>query len=748
MNTSTSPSKHFRNCPFCEAICGLELTLDGGEIRSIRGDPQDPASRGHLCPKSQALAGLRADPDRVRRPLRRRGRDFEEIGWDAAIDEVCGRLSEIRKQQGPDSVGFYFGNPLGHRPGLSLYLPVLLRALATKQNYWVGPLDQSPKLMSTLLMFGMRGSKSLPDIDRTDHLVIIGANPVVSNGSLVIAPGFRERMRAIQGRGGKVVVIDPRRTETAAAADRHVAIRPGTDALLLMAMVETLFAEDLVRIGRLADLVDGLATLRDAARGFPPDRVARVCGVDPHVIRQLARDFAAAPSAVIYGRLGTCVQDFGSVCNWLIDALNILTGNLDRPGGAMFQPGAPFSARAMRDGAGQPIGRWRSRVRGLPEFVGMLPAAVLAEEILEPGEGQVKAFITLAGNPVLSHPNGRRIDAALASLEFMASIDIYVNETTRHAQVILPSRDYLEESDFPAAISHSMVRNYVKWSPPLYEADAESLSDATILTRLAAGLRGVPPAQVEDEMLDTLLRAVQAGGRPECRALSLEEMRREIGDEPGGDRLFDVMLRAGEYGDAFGRVPGGISLAKLRDHPHGLDLGPLAQRLPGMLGTPDGKIHIAPDLLMQDLERLGARLEQAEDPNAMLLIGRRDPRSKNSWLHNVPALAKGKDRCAAMIHPLDAERHGLADGDDVELATETGRVVAPVTISADIMPGVVSLPHGYGHGGEGTRQQVAASKPGASANDLIGEWRLDVPSGSSVLNGVPVTLSRRDRTPS
>lgn len=736
----------YRSCPFCEAACGIEVTSDpaAAAILSVRGDKADPVSRGYICPKAHGLIGLRGDPDRIRRPLRRRGRDFEEISWDEALGEAADRLRTIRDTHGGASIGYYLGNPTAHRPALALYVPVLLQAIGTHQVYWVGPIDQSPKMLGSMLMYGNPWMVSLADIDRTDHLILIGTNPVVSNGSVMIAPGIGRRIEGVRARGGRVIVVDPRRTETAAIADEHVPIVPGSDALLLMAMVETLFAEDLVRMGAIAAMTKGLDLLRAAAADFPAERVAGATGIPAGRIRGLAREMAAAPTAAIYGRTGTCTQIFGSLTNWLIDALHILTGNLDRPGGAMFSRGVPLSFNTLPQGDAPPLGRWHSRVRGLPEFMGMMPAAAMADEILTPGAGQLKGFVTQAGNPVLSHPNSDRIAQALASLDFLLSIDIYVNETTRHADIILPSPDYAEISDFPAATAYSMSRQFAKWAPPLFDRSPHSLSDDRIFTELAARIRGVTPEAVEEELVFHLLRASRVAGRTECRDQPVEAMRAAIGDTSGPDRIYDIMLRAGPRGDAFGAVPGGLNLDELRRHPHGLDYGPLVPELPAMLATADRLIDLAPPVLLADVARLAAARDRAPGPGEMLLIGRRDVRSKNSWMHNVHSLAKGKDRCTLLLHPDDASRLGLATGDRARIESDSGTLFAPVAVSDEIMRGVASLPHGWGHGEPGTRQAVAAAHAGINANVLIGDVALDVPSATSVLNGVPVRILPAD----
>jgi anaerobic selenocysteine-containing dehydrogenase len=745
MTMTSEVRTHFRSCPFCEAACGLEVTADHRTRRivRVRADKLDPYSKGFTCPKAYALPELHSDPDRLQRPLRRKGNDFEEIGWQEALDYAAERLKAIRDQHGPHSIGYYFGNPTGHKGPLLIYGTVLIEALGTMQVYSPGTLDQIPKHVSGALMFGGALVQPLADVDRTDYLVIAGSNPVVSQGSMMVAPGIASRLKAIRARGGKLVVIDPRRTETAEIADEYIAIRPGTDAYLMFAILNVLVTEKLVRLGRAEGLVKGLETVQALAMKFPPERVVAVTGVPAEQIRRLAHELAAAPSAAIHGRTGTCTQQFGTVANWLIDCVNTLTGNLDRPGGSMFAGGGvptPILFNETFRGDVPPVGRWHSRVRKLPEAIGMLPTAALADEILTPGEGQVRGFITQAGNIVLSNPNGARLAQAFDSLEFMLSFDIYVNETTRHADLIIPGPSYVEHADFAAVTPYEMLRKYVKWAGPIFPAPDGMPHDWEIFAGLAARMRGTSLAALEESFLDRLLQKAIAEGRPECRTVSPEAARAALGDEPGADRIFDLMIRSGPYGDAFGAVPDGLNLERVKQHLHGLDLGPLTEALPGVLATPDKLIDLAPPRLVADVPRLEAALDKSAGPASLLLIGRRHVQSKNAWMHNLDRLMGGRERCTLLMHPEDAAQRGLRTGDRSRLSSHNGSIEVPVEVTDEMMVGVVSLPHGWGHGMAGTRQRVANAHPGANVNAIINELALDVPSATTILNGVAVEV--------
>jgi anaerobic selenocysteine-containing dehydrogenase len=742
----TAERLHIRSCPFCEASCGTRVIANHvlRTIDDVRGDPADPFSKGFICAKAYALTALHSDPDRLRRPVRRRGRDFEEIGWEEAMDASAERLLDIQKRHGTHSVAYYFGNPTGHKPPFILYGSLLMKSLGSMQVYSPGTLDQIPKFVSASYMFGGPMIQPIADIDRTDHLIVIGNNPVVSQGSMMVAPGIKRRIEAIRQRGGKVVVIDPRRTETADIADEYVPVRPGTDAFLLFAMVHVLASEGRIRLGRAAGMTKNLDEVVRLAAQFPPERVAAATSVPAQTIVRLAREFAAASTAAMYGRTGTCTQRFGTATSWLIDVLNTITGNLDREGGNLFTGGGIPMGMLFEDNyknGAFPIGRWHSRVNKLPEAIGMLPTAALADEMLTPGEGQVRGFITQAGNIVLSNPNAAKLQRAFEGLEFMLSLDIYVNETTRHADIIIPGPSYAEHSDFAAVTAYESIRKFVKWSPPIFAPETDTPHDWQIFAGLAARLKGVTVAEIEETYVRELLNRALAEGRPEARNVPLEEARRLIGDEPGPDRIFDILIRGGPLGDAFGAVPDGLTLEKVKAHPHGLDLGPLdAGMLTRVLATPDKLVDLAPSQLVTEVPRMQAALAELQRPGSLVMIGRRDIRSKNAWMHNIHLLAKGKDRCTLLVNPVDAERLGIATGSRARLSTHIAAIEVPIKVSDEIMPGVVSLPHGWGHAVADTQLRVANAHPGANANSIIDESQLDVPSASTILNGVPVEL--------
>lgn len=729
-----------RICPVCEACCGLELKVADGKVLSIRGHDADVFSAGYICPKGVALKDLHEDPDRLRTPLVRRDGRLVPASWDEAFAEIERRLVPIVERDGRDAVALVFGNPNVHKLGLLMYLPRLARAIGTKNVFSASTLDQMPKQLSSGLMFGHWLSIPVPDIDRSDFLLMLGANPMVSNGSLWTVPDFRGRAKAMRARGGKLVVIDPRRTETAAIADAHHFIRPGGDVFLLAAMVHTLFDEGLVRLGRLAPFVDGVEALRTAVEPFTPEAAAASCGIAAATIRGLARDLAAAERGCVYGRLGTCTQAFGTLASWLVDVLNVLTGHLDEPGGAMFPKAAAFAANTHgRPGSGRGIvvGRHRSRVGGAPEVYGELPMGALAEEIETPGEGQVRALVGIASNPVLSAPNGPRLSRALDSLEFMVCVDLYLNETTRHADVILPGRSPLEDSHYDIGFPQFSVRNHARFSGAVFEADADHPPEWAVLARLAAIALGrgaaADIAALDDEWVEADVRKL-AGEQTGAVLAAVSRWR-------GPERQLDLALRGGPYGDRFGAAPDGLTLAKVAATPGGIDLGPLQPRIPELLRTASGKVELAPSLLLADLPRAAADLGAAPAGDAPLrIVGRREVRSNNSWMHNLPLLAKGPERCTLLMHPQDARRRGLADGALATISASGREVSAPVELSDALMPGVVSLPHGWGHDLPDTRLGVAAQRPGANLNALFDETRRDPLSGNAVLSGIAVEV--------
>ncbi|MBQ0931409.1 molybdopterin-dependent oxidoreductase [Ideonella sp. 4Y16] len=734
-----SATVHRRICPLCEACCGLEIEVADGRVQRIRGADDDVFSRGFICPKAVALKDLHEDPDRLRTPLIRRGATLEPATWDEAFAEIERRLLPIIAEQGRDAVALAVGNPAAHKMGLLLYFARLARALGSRNVFSASTLDQMPRQLQCGWMYGHWLSVPVPDIARTRLLVILGGNPMASNGSMWTVPDFRGKARALRERGGRLVVIDPRRTETAAIADTHLAIRPGADVFLLAALLNVVFAEGLARPGRAGALSRGLDSLQAAVAPFTPETVAARCGLASEAIRTLARDIARSEAACVYGRLGVHTQRWGTTCAWLIDALNLVTGHLDEPGGAMWPRAAAFAANTEgRPGQGRGIvtGRHVSRVSGAPEVFGELPMTCLAEEIATPGPGQVRALITAGTNPVLSAPGGPRLADALDGLEFMVSLDIYLNETSRHADVILPGRSPLEDGHYDVAFPQLSDRNHARYSPAVLPADdAAHPPEWRLLLRLAALVSG----QGRDADLDALDDALLAEDLRRRAPQHAEALMAALSPRRGPERLLDLALRAGPYGDAFGQRPGGLSLDRVAAAPAGIDLGELQPRLPEVLRTPDGLIDLAPAACVADLAQAAERLADPAPP--LVVIGRRDLRSNNSWMHNLPVLAKGPDRSTLWVHPDDAAAHGVADGASARLAGPGGAVGVRVACSTDLPRGVVCLPHGWGHDRPGAQLRVAAERPGASLNDLLDERLRDPLSGNAVLAGVPVTLA-------
>ena len=737
----------YRTCPLCEATCGLELTIEDGAVTRIRGDAQDVFSHGFVCPKGAALKPLHEDPDRVRTPLVRSGTGFEEVSWDDAFAEIDRRLAPIVERHGRDAIAGYLGNPNAHNLDALIYGRVALKALGTRNLFTATTVDQMPKHVSAGHMFGAPLSIPVPDVDRTDHLLMLGANPLASNGSLLTAPDMRGRLRAIRARGGRIVVIDPRRSRTAEEAGEHHFIRPGTDAHLLFAIAHVLFAEGLVDLGPLAEHCAGVEEVRRLAAGFAPGAVAEACGIPAPEIERMARELAAAEHAAVYGRIGTCTQEFGTLASWLVDVLNVLTGNLDRPGGAMVPKAAAGAANtrgAPGKGKGFRTGRWQSRVRGRPEIIGELPVACLAEEIDTQGEGQVRALFTFAGNPAVSTPNAGRLRRALESLELMVSVDIYVNETTRHADVILPAPSPLHRSHYDLALYQLAARNVANYSPAVLAPDPAVPPEWHTLLRLAAVAAGQGPAAdieaFDDFVIAGLVQRELQDPSSRLAGRDPAELLAALGPRRGPERVLDWMLRSGPYGDRFGGDPEGLTLARLEESPHGVDLGPLEPRIPEILRTASGKIELAPEPIVADVARLDASLG-ARRNGGIVLIGRRQLRSNNSWMHNVPNLVRGKDRCTAHVHPDDAARLGLDDGGRVSVTSDRGTIEVPVEVTDAIMPGVVSIPHGWGHDDPEARLEVAAAHAGANSNVVADELAVDEPSGNAVLNGIPVELA-------
>ena len=732
------PQTHYRICPLCEACCGLEIKTQADKVISIRGAAQDVFSRGYICPKGVSLKDLHEDPDRLRTPLVKNSAGvFVEASWDAAFAEIERRLLPVLQAHGPDAIGLVVGNPSAHKISLLSYFPRLARAIGTRNVFSASTLDQMPKQLSSGLLFGHWLSIPVPDIERCDYLLILGANPMVSNGSLWTVPDYRGKAKAMRERGGKIVVVDPRRSETAAHADQYLPIKPGGDVFLLLGIAHALFDEGLVELGRLAEHTNGLDEVRAAVLPYAPERMAIGCGIDAGAIRQLARELAAAPRAAVYGRIGTCTQRFGTINSWLVDVINVLTGNLDAPGGVMFPKAAAFAANtAGKPGIGKGVttGRKRSRVSGAPEVFGELPITLLAEEIETTGAGQIRALISMAANPVLSAPNGPRIGRALDGLDFMLSLDIYLNETSRHADVILPGLSPLEDLHFDMAFPQLSFRNHARFSGPVFAKDDGHPEEWETILRLAALIEGKGLSITAQALDDAAIAADVARFAGDNAPAVLAA----LGDQCGPERLIDLALRSGPYGDHFGQKPDGLTLSKVKTADGGIDLGALQPRIPEVLRTPSGRIELAPLLVLADLEYVNAAL--ASPAKGMLLIGRRDVRSGNSWMHNLPILAKGPERCTLLINPLDAARLGLADGSLARLTAGGTALQAPVHLTPDLMPGVVSLPHGWGHDLPGTQLGLAAQRPGVNMNALLNDALRDPLSGNAVLSGVAVEV--------
>jgi anaerobic selenocysteine-containing dehydrogenase len=723
---------HLRTCPLCEAMCGLEIHVEGGRVSGIRGNHGDVWSRGHLCPKGTSLAALHDDPDRIRQPMIKVDGHWQEVTWDAAFRRCTELLTPVIEKYGIGGVTAYTGNPLAHSFSLARYAGVLMGMSGMPVTYSPGTVDQWPKNLSSHLMYGLWWNFPVPDIERTDLLVIMGANPAASQGSLLAAPNVMGLIDGIRKRG-KVIVIDPVRTLTAARADEWLPIVPGTDAALLLAVAHTLFDEDLAKPG---PHVDGVDTMRCAVADWPPERVSAVTGIDEDRIRRLARELAGTERSVVYGRIGLCNQEFGSLASWLVDVINILTGHFDVPGGAMFPRPAAWSITTaplpgLEDGAPE-FGRWHTRVRGAKEVLGQAPVSCMAEEIATPGDGQLKALITVAGNPVLSTPAGDKLDEVLPMLEAMISVDLWLNETTRHADVILPGLSPLEQPHHDDLILLFAIHSIANYSAPVFDP-GDRPHEWEILIRLTGLCAGTPAEDVDVAAIDDGFFDYLAF----TRGLDGVQIRK-LYEHGGPERMLDLTLRTGPFGDQYGEKPGGLTLDALKANPNGIDFGPMVPQLPDLLATSDKKIRLAPQYLLDDLPRLAARMERPAEP--LVLVSRRHLRSNNTWLHNVPALMKGKDRCTLLIHPDDAARRGITDSDIVTVKSEAGEIRVPVEVTDSIRPGVVSMPHGWGHGKPGTRMAVANNAPGANTNVLSPPTFIDEPSGNGVLNGIPVTI--------
>lgn len=728
---------HKRTCPLCEAMCGLRVHVTGDQVGRVEPDPDDVWSRGYVCPKGATLGHLHHDPDRLRVPMIRDGATWREATWPEAFARSEELLAGVIARHGKEAVTAYIGNPTVHNFSISRYVGLFIGMSGLPTVYSAGTVDQWPKNLTAALMYGGMWAIGVPDLPRTDYLLVLGANPAASQGSLLACPDVLGHLDAIRARGGKVVVVDPRRTGTAEKADQWLPIVPGTDAAFLLAIVHTLFAEERVDLGDVADLVNGLEDVRVAAEAFSPEAVSATCGIPGATIRTIARELADAKTSVVYGRIGTCTQEFGTLASWLVDVVNVLTGNCDRPGGMLFGKPVAWSVASLPHpdfANGFTFHRWKTRVRGAPEVLGQVPVSCLAEEIGTPGPGQIRGLVTIAGNPVISGPGAAGLDAALPELECMISVDNWLNETTRHAHVILPGLSALEQPHFDDMIWLWGVRSAGKYSPAVLPPPAERPREWEILTRLAAICMGMTGDAIDVGMVDDgYFAALAAMQGIDATAIASEY------DERGPERLLDLTIRTGPFGDRYGANPGGLTLRHFKEAPDGLDLGPLVPRIREILATPSKRIELAPPYVLADLPRLRARLERPRE--TLVLISRRHLRSNNSWMHNVPVLVSGRERCTLIVHPADAERTGVRHGEKARITSTAGSIEAPVEVNDEMAPGVVSLPHGWGHDRTGVRLGVATAHAGVNNNLLAPPELVDVPSGNAVLNGIPVTIT-------
>ncbi|MEO8364524.1 MAG: molybdopterin oxidoreductase family protein [Ilumatobacteraceae bacterium] len=739
----------FRTCPLCEATCGLEITVVDNAVTRIRGDREDVFSHGFICPKGSTLKQLHDDPDRLRHPLIKRDGVHVQATWSEAWNYIAEGLGAIIDKHGRESIATYLGNPNAHNLASLIYNRTLLMGIGSRQRFSASSVDQLPKQVASGYMFGTALSVPIPDLDRTEYILMLGANPYASNGSLCTAPDFPGRLEAMRARGGKLVVVDPRRSRTADEADEWLAIRPGTDALLLAAIANTLLQDGAADPGdHVRQHLNGFDQLPKALEAFTAQAVERATGISAATIVRIAHELNDAPSALVYGRIGTTTVSFGTTASWLVDVLNTITGNLDKPGGVMFPlpvTGNSTTRGKKGSGSGFRIGRGHSRVRKFPEALGEYPVAMLAEEITTGGEGQVRALVTVAGNPVLSTPNGRQMEAALEELDFMVSVDMYLNETTRHADVILPPPSHLERSHYDLIFASFAIRNVANYSEPVLPKSDDQPDEWEILVKLAGIAKGlgadIDPSVIDDANIETFLAGVINDPTSNIHGRDTQAIRQQLDQtgERGPERMLDLMIRTGPYGDGFGGNSDGLTLAKLREHPHGIDFGALQQRIPEMLRTESGKVELAPEPLLADLPRLRDSMNDV-DEEQMLLVGRRHLRSNNSWMHNVEVLVKGKPRCTMHVHPEDAARIGIVDGGIAKVISRVGSLNVTVEVTDSVRPRVVSLPHGWGHGLRGTRMGVAAEHAGVNSNVLTDEEALDPLSGNAVLNGIPVSV--------
>lgn len=735
-----------RSCPTCEACCGLlvDVDEDTNTILSVRGDPDDHRSQGYVCAKSQAFRYIHEDTERLRGPVQKTADGgWEPISWDQAFSTISERLNAIRAESGKDAIALYVGNPTGHIVSCQIALQGLMQSLQTERFFSAGTVDQHPQQMGSFVLYGQEWFFPIPDVDRTDYFIIMGANPMVSQGSLMSAPDIERRLKAIRARGGKVVVIDPRFTETANEADQHIYIRPGTDAFMLLAFINRMFETNAISLGHLDGLVDGVDELKQMVQPYTAKSTEAITGVDADVLAQLVDEYCGAPTAAAYGRIGLCTQEYGTLASWLVDVISLLAGKLDVEGGMMFPRPATSAPGAGVEDSEPHWGRWHSKVRGFPETCGELPANLMAEEITAPGDDRVRALITICGNPVLSVPNGKEIRSAIETLDFMVALDFYINETSSQADIILPSTTHAEQSNYDLTFSGTSARNFACYTPQMFPVEDDLITMGEAINAITAGLNGLTAEQMDGFMFEGALENAAKQAEQLGRPLDTDAIRAQYADKSGWERVVDLLVRNGPYGDKFDDAADGWSLKKLEAAGGTVDLGPLKTQLPEQLKTKGQRIRLLHPLITGEFDRIEADFaarDQASGSNDMLLIGRRHIRDMNSWLHNIKQYIRGKDRCTMMIHPEDASRIGLSDGGNALVKSKVGESLVPVEVSDQIMPGVVSIPHGFGHRYAGSQQTLAEGAPGISCNDLIDHEALDIASGTSVVNGARVQV--------
>lgn len=714
---------HYRVCNYCEAMCGVKITYDpdaptDDKKIAVKPDKDDPFSQGSMCPKAAALGALYFDPDKLKLPVKKTGDQWQQISWQEAYDTIEKKIKSIRRTYGENSIASYMGNPIVHNFGMMVFIKTLLRAIGSKNIFSATSMDQLPHHFAAHYMFGHEFRLPVPDINRTDFMIIMGANPLASNGSIMSSAGVKRRLNDIKERGGKFIVIDPRKTETAKIASQHHFIKPGTDIYFLLAFVHIIFRDKKVRLGRLKKHLAGFDKIEPLVKEFTAEKVSSVTGIEQQQIEALAAEFLAQDKAVLYGRMGLSTQLHGGLCHWLINTINVLSGNFDTPGGMMFPTPAIELARHKQRPA---FGRWKSRVRGMNEFSGELPVVTMADELLTEGDGQVKAFVTICGNPVLSSPGGDRLDKALENIEFMFSIDNYINETTRHADLILPTPSGLEIEHYDLIFNAISVTNNVKFSQALFSVDENRPYDWQILKELSR--------------------------RISSRGLSLVD--RILTPR----RLLNWGLMLGPYGKLSSpkRWLNGLTLQKLIDSKHGINLGPLQSAVPHRLNTLDKKIHLNPDVFIQRLNEVKQRewlqlqtsAQEKKTAGKFSLIGRRNVNTNNSWMHQVKKLSRSKQvRCTIMINSGDAENLQIVHNELVKVTSRVGEIILPAEITDTMMPGVISIPHGFGHNKKGTRVSIAQSKPGVSINDITDPMRVDKLTGNAAFSGLEVIVEK------